>query len=125
MANLPPELIAKAKTAKSAEELLALAKENGIELTAEEAKTYFAQLSASGAVSDDELDAVSGGWDCPDNENEQLAVGARVKILCSNCGHKVGEIKMSTDHSGRCVRCVGCMKLAYAHVDDKNLERAD
>ena len=64
MTNLTPELIAKAKTAKSAEELLALAKENGIELTIEEAKTFFAQISASGAVSDDDLDAVSGGYDC-------------------------------------------------------------
>ena len=64
MTNLTPELIAKAKAAKSAEELLALAKENGIELTIEEAKTFFAQISASGAVSDDDLDAVSGGYDC-------------------------------------------------------------
>ena len=33
MKNLTPELIAKARAAKSAEELLALAKENGIEMT--------------------------------------------------------------------------------------------
>ena len=41
MKNLTTELIAKAKTAKSAEELLALAKDNNVELTEEEAKTYF------------------------------------------------------------------------------------
>ena len=35
MKNLTPELIAKAKTAKSAEELLALAKDNNVELTEE------------------------------------------------------------------------------------------
>ena len=64
MKNITPELIAKAKAAKSAEELLALAKENGIEMTEEEAKTYFAQLGTSGAVADDDLDAVSGGYDC-------------------------------------------------------------
>ena len=37
MKNLTPELIAKAKAAKSAEELLALAKDNNMELTEEEA----------------------------------------------------------------------------------------
>ena len=38
-----------------------LAKENGIELTEEEAQAYFAQLNKSGELSDDELDAVAGG----------------------------------------------------------------
>lgn len=56
------ELIEKAKQAKSAEELLAIAKENGIEATEEEAKQYFAQLHpATGELSDNELDNVSGG----------------------------------------------------------------
>ena len=62
MTNLTPELIEKAKTAKTAEELLALAKGNGVELTAEAAAAYFAQLNpASGELSDDELDNVAGG----------------------------------------------------------------
>ena len=55
------ELIAKAKAAKSVEELLELAKANNVEMTAEEAKEIFAQLNAKGSVSDDELDAVAGG----------------------------------------------------------------
>ena len=56
------EMIAKAKEAKSVEELMALAKENGIELTEEDAKMYFEQLSAKkGELSDDELSDVSGG----------------------------------------------------------------
>ena len=56
------ELLTRAKTAKTPEELLALAKENGIEMTAEEAQKIFAQLhSQSGELSDDELDNVSGG----------------------------------------------------------------
>ena len=49
--DLTPEQIEKAKACKSAEELLALAKEEGIEL------------------SDKQLEAVNGGgiwdWDCP------------------------------------------------------------
>lgn len=57
-----PEMIEKAKAAKTAEELMALAKENNIEMTEEEAKTYFAQLHpASGELSDDDLDNVAGG----------------------------------------------------------------
>ena len=56
------EMIAKAKEAKSVEELIALAKENGVELNEEDAKMYFEQLNAKkGELSDDELDVVSGG----------------------------------------------------------------
>ena len=45
------ELIAKAKQAKSPEELMALAKENGMELTEEAASTYFNQLNPKQASS--------------------------------------------------------------------------
>lgn len=56
-----PEIIEKAKRAKSAEELTALAKENGIELTEDEAKEYFERLNKSDELSDEELDNVAGG----------------------------------------------------------------
>ena len=46
------ERFEKAKGAKSAEELLSLAKANGVELTEEEAAEYFAQLNKSGEISD-------------------------------------------------------------------------
>jgi hypothetical protein len=74
MTNFTPELIAKAKTAKTSEELLKLAKTNNVELTEEEAKTCFAQLGlgASGAVTDDELENVAGGFNCG-GENESDA----------------------------------------------------
>ena len=55
------ELLEKAKEAKSAEELLSLAKENGMELTEGEAEEYFTQLNKSGELSDEELDNVAGG----------------------------------------------------------------
>ena len=62
MANkLTPELLEKAKQAKTPEELLALAKENGAEITEESAKAYFEQLHKTGELTDDELDNVSGG----------------------------------------------------------------
>ena len=54
------ELIAKLKEAKSADELIAFAKENGVEITPEKAKELFEQLSG-GELTDDMLDAVSGG----------------------------------------------------------------
>ena len=56
-----PEQMNKAKAAKSAEELLALAKESGIELTEDEAKKYFAELNKQGELNDDELTSVAGG----------------------------------------------------------------
>ena len=74
MKNLTPEMIEKAKAAKSAEELLALAKENGVEMTADEAATYFAQLNPkSGELSDDDLDSVAGGA-CASNSTGRTVV---------------------------------------------------
>lgn len=62
MKNFTPEMIEKAKAAKTAEELMALAKENEIEMTEDEAKAYVAQLNpVSGELADDELDNVAGG----------------------------------------------------------------
>ncbi len=70
MANkLTPELIEKAKQAKSAEELIALAKENGAQITEENAKAYFDKLNKAGELSDDELDNVAGG--CGNNKEEK------------------------------------------------------
>lgn len=96
MTNFAPELIAKAKTAKNAVELFELAKASGVELTEAEAKTYFDQLHTSGALNDDELDAVTGGWSC---HGEPLTIsglpeGTRVEVVngksCSNCGSTIG-----------------------------------
>lgn len=61
MKNLTPALIEKAKTAKSAEELLALAKTNGVEMTADEANEYYKQIT-SNELDDDLLDGVAGGY---------------------------------------------------------------
>lgn len=55
------EMMLKAKEAKSAEELLALAKENSIELTKEDAEVYIKMNGESGELSDNELDGVTGG----------------------------------------------------------------
>ena len=106
MKNLTPEMIDKAKAAKSAEELLEIAKANGVELTAEEAKTYFEQLKANSAVSDDELDTVAGGSEggCGTDEEEeeetekqQPAHGERYQ--CPHCGAKY------INRRAQCTKC--------------------
>ena len=60
--ELNKELLAKAKNAKTPEELIALAKENGTEMTEESAEAYYNLLHPqNGEVSDFELDNVAGG----------------------------------------------------------------
>lgn len=59
--NISKELLEKAKTAKSAEELLEMAKAEHIELTEEQAAKAFAELNKIGELSDEELDNVAGG----------------------------------------------------------------
>lgn len=62
MKGITPEMMEKAKNAKNAEELLALAKENGVAMSEDEAQMYYDQLNPkSGELSDDDLDAVAGG----------------------------------------------------------------
>ena len=112
MNNFSAEMIEKAKTAKNAEELLALAKENGVEMTVDEAKTYFTQLNPkSGELNDDDLDLVSGGVEvhspCLDKLEQNMylnigtdkgdaKLGAMVRLntgeTCPHCGTSVGII---------------------------------
>lgn len=61
--NITKELLEKAKTAKTAEELLAMAKAENIALTEEQAAKAFAELKRSGEIADEELDNVAGGCD--------------------------------------------------------------
>ena len=109
-------MIAKAKTAKSAEELLALAKDNNVELTEEDAKTYFEQLNANGAVSDDELDVVAGGSflgiSCPsEDEEEQTSESKENKPVgrCPHCGSTNIGIYVNPDGGGS-FRCNDCRR---------------
>ena len=126
------ELLAKAKEAKTPDELMSLAKENGIELTAESAASYFERLnSKTGELSDSELDNVSGGcgggYDAG-RPHPQFAVGVSVLYIHSWIGanritatgkvvkrsyedgswyytlkiHDGSEIKMSESHIMKC-----------------------
>ena len=103
MKNLTPELIAKAKAAKSAEELLALAKENNVEMTEEQAKIYFEQLNANGTVSDDELELVAGGCDLFSNKVRKIVSGAPFRFI-----------------SG--LKCPECQSLHFKHINVSQVE---
>ena len=60
------EMIEKARQAASAEELLAMAKEEGIALTAEEAEKYYEFLQGGDDLPEEALQAVAGGKGKPD-----------------------------------------------------------
>ena len=59
--NFSKEMIEKAKTASSAEELIEMAKKEGVELSTADAEMYFSFLKGSQPLSDEELEAVAGG----------------------------------------------------------------
>ena len=92
------ELIAKAKEAGSAEELLAMAKENDIELTGEQAKEYYDRLHASGELSDDELDNVAGGGCYTTNPGDPNSYCWNGKFLPKRQTMRMG--------SGKCMDCI-------------------
>lgn len=84
---LNDELLAKAKEAKSAEEILTLAKENNIPLTEQEASDYFAKLNTEGELADDELNNVAGGCGKARDPNEVDVISADPK--CPDCGFEL------------------------------------
>ena len=91
--NVDPVLLRKAKSAESPEELLALAKENRIELTPEQAREHFDRLHQTGELSDEELDNVAGG----------------------GCQTKVGGKKYTVVSSG-----VSCFTGGFAYYCDSD-----
>ena len=90
--NISKELIEKAKTAKSAEELLEMAKAENIEISAEEAAKAFAELNKTGELSDEELDNVAGGCGRdyePSGETPKFHVGDRLAMVHPVIGRSV------------------------------------
>ena len=78
--NISKELLEKAKQAKTAEELIEMAKEENIELTEEQAAKAFAELNKAGELSDEELENAAGGG-CGDSnksgDTPKYSVGQR------------------------------------------------
>ena len=106
--KLTQEMIEKAREVKTAEELLLLAKENEIEMTSDEAATYFAQLNPkSGELDDDDLDAVAGGG-CGKNEKNEKKIKAsgsdncKPCWTCSKCGNNTSIKRDWVPSTGGC-----------------------
>lgn len=100
--KLTREMMEKAKTAKSMQELLEMAKAENIELSAEEAAKAFAEFNKTGELSDDELDNVSGG--CYESgDTPKFSVGQHVGV-CAGRGHAPARILSVSDkkHDGWC-----------------------
>ena len=90
--KISKELLKKAKTAKTAEELLEMAKAENIESSAEEAAKAFAELNKTGELSDEELDNVSGGCGRdyePSGETPKFHVGDRLAMVHPVIGRSV------------------------------------
>ena len=81
------EMIEKAKTAKSEEELLAMAKAENIALTEEEAAKAFEELNKNGELSDEELDNVAGG--CGKSPRDGNLFGSEAKVTYK---YSIGDI---------------------------------
>jgi hypothetical protein len=76
--ELTKEMIMQALKCKNADELIALAKTGGIELTKEEAESYMTELA------DFELD---------DNQMQQVAGGVKTCYMVDGCAFKCGTLK--------------------------------
>ena len=119
MKNLTSEMIEKAKAAKSAEELLALAKENGVEMTADEAATYFAQLNPKSGELDDDLDAVAGGKaGCLTYQAKALADQNIPNIVCPKCGAMGDWEYLGAGSHTQFFYCRQCKLSMYLHNDE-------
>ena len=90
MLNYTPEQLQAARAAKSPEELISLAKEQGIDITAEQAANFL--NPPKGELSDEELENVAGGY-CKD------IAGREVVTLVTTCVHGLKRI-MAADWAG-------------------------
>ena len=110
------ELIAKAKQAKTPEELYEMAKEVGRAMTEESAKEYFDMLHPkTGEMGDDELDDVVGG-SCGSPKDDRMVVTS--KDSCYHFSCKIDGCLRGTDMSKISngtlyYYCAKCYKPAY------------
>ena len=100
--ELNNEILAKAKAAKTPEELIEIARENDVEMTEESAKAYVDLLHPkTGEMSDDELDNVAGGA-CYRGDGRMVTTVAN---LCREWRCKKDGSRMESDHRPICCKC--------------------
>ena len=91
--DISNEMINKAKSAASVEELMNIAAAEGIELSADEAGKYFEFLHTSGALTDEELENVAGG---KGEQKPRYKAGQRVRFDDPRCTNpRYGSIMSS------------------------------
>lgn len=124
------ELILTAKNAKNAEDILVLAKENGVELTEESATAYFEQLNKRGELTDDELDNVAGGGCYHNGALVVTPLSICNDWTCDECGSGVKwrekdisgvmlpYCKTPEKHSGKFVFQASCCNCKYYKYED-------
>lgn len=81
-------MLLQARKAQNAQEILALAKDNGLELSEEGANAYFEQLHKTGELADDELDHVAGGgcYEIGGNRLVVTTINSCGYWACEDCG---------------------------------------
>lgn len=94
----PFRLIELARRANSVEELIALAREDKVKLSDEDAQIYFERWHEGGELPDDDLEAVGGGAE------ERSAGGA----VCEFCGGSDLLIDVSGGYY-----CLGCNRHCW------------
>ena len=86
--NFTREMIEKARSASSAEELLEMARAEGIEITEAEAAQYYDFLHTSRELTDEELSQVAGGLKShEDNKCEDITLPS---VRCTGSGFACG-----------------------------------
>ena len=130
--NVSKELLEKAKTAKTAEELLAMSKAEGFELPEGEAKTVFSKLNKTGELSDEELNNVSGGCGEEEIPEPKYKIGDMVissrGFPCHTCGiyrdFQITEVHRSPD--GKHTYSIACPECGEkwwnSNVEEKTID---
>ena len=95
--KLSKELLEKAKTATSVEELLEKASAEGVELSAGQAAKAFSELHKMGELSDEELDNVSGGGCKDSGDTPKFSVGQNVYEYANRGSYPVTVTYVSSE----------------------------
>ena len=107
------EQLAKIKAAKTTEELIAIAKAEGIEATEEQIKAQFDAMHKEGELGDDELDNVAGGCGGDEDQDEHwFNPGDRVRVTAGEWKGRTGT------SSGMNYTTAGGATCAWVTFDD-------
>lgn len=98
--NFTKEMIEKAQLAKSVEDLMKIAHGEGIELSEQNAQTYFNFLNSDGKLSDSDLDLVAGGkGEPPAPPAPRYRVGQRFDIYFATTSNFLRGVIIGIDFS--------------------------